>query len=143
MLIRAFCTVFPIAFLLSSCASTPVADPARLFGEYTTVSESSCNVTLELLPSRSAKITNTCRVENGSGRDERKETMATWTANGERIVVGYGSISDELEFTDMLPYAPFGRSGAGPGLRIIRTSGESSALGGYEALWRMPIGDGK
>jgi hypothetical protein len=110
-----------------------------LVGEYTTVSESSCNVSLTLLPSRVAKIVSSCRLENGTGRDESKETTGSWSATDHQITVRYAGGADELEFAAMLPYAPFGRRGAGPGLRVIRTSGAASALSGYDALWRAPV----
>ena len=96
-------------------------------------------MTLALLPTRAARIVNTCRLENGAGRDETRETAATWTATDHQIVVRYAGGTDELEFAEMLPYAPFGRRGAGPGLRVVRSSGANSALGGYDALWRTPI----
>jgi hypothetical protein len=131
------------ALVVAACATSPIIKPTELLGEYTTVSESSCNVTLSLLPSRAARITDACRVEDGSGRDVKKEMTATWAADENRIVIRYGENTDELEFAEMLPYSPFGRRGAGPGLRVIRISGSGSAFGGYEALWKSPIGTNK
>ena len=111
-------------------------------GEYTSVTESSCNLTVTLRAARRATLSQTCRDENRSHQDLKSNTSATWTSNGKEIVVSYGGRHDSLRFDPALPFN-FGRDGAAAGLVVKGKPPSESQFAGYEEMWRRPASSEK
>ena len=62
----------------------------RIVGSYSSVSESECNIELTLLEEGKAKITETCRREDGSNKDDTERLVARWTLRGDQLVLRSG-----------------------------------------------------
>ena len=132
--------LFALTFLtLTACTPAGSGPTADLTGEYASVSESSCNVVLALMPKGLATVTHSCRAENGSGKDQSTERRGSWTFKETDITIRYDGLTERLEFDDAVPYAAFGRRGAGPGIRVIDATGSGSLLAGYSTLWKRPF----
>ena len=108
-------------------------------GEYTSVTESSCNLTVTLRAAQRATLSQTCRDEDGSHQELKSNTPATWTSHGADIVVSYDGRRDSLRFDPALPFS-FGRDGAGAGLVVKGKPAGESQFAGYEQMWRRPAG---
>ena len=111
--------------LLGLCSSLSLAD---VDGSYTTVSESECNEEIVFLSDATGKIINTCRLEDGSHKDEVKEVNVTWVLEGELISVHAGSELLTFSIVDSLSCSPFGRAGSSP-----------SIIGHGKSYWKSPI----
>ena len=108
-------------------------------GTYGSVTESECNVELELLSSKEAQIVKTCRLEDGSNQDISQTTQATWSFEGTRLMVEYDNQKDLLEYAPSLSYGDFGYEGSGPGLKLLKHVGSGSRLFGFGHLWKRPL----
>ena len=117
------------AVLLVGALTTSVATQEgartreKYLGTYGSVTESECNLDLELQDGNKARIVTTCRAEGGSRRDTSQTTKATWSLEGDRLTVEYESQRDLLEYDPQLSYGDFGQSGSGPGLRLLEPVG--------------------
>ncbi len=115
----------------------------KYLGTYGSVTESECNVDLELQDGNKARIVTTCRAEDGSRRDTSQTTQATWSLEGDRLTVEYESRRDLLEYDPQLSYGDFGQPGSGPGLRLLEPVGSGSRLSGFGHLWKGPLAEMK
>ena len=112
-------------------------------GTYGSVTESECNVELELLNSKEARIVKSCRLEDGSHQDISQRTQATWSFEGNRLTVEYDNQKDLLEYDPSLSYGDFGYQGSGPGLKLLKHVGSGSRLFGFGHLWKRPLAEEK
>ena len=137
------------AVLLVGILATTAAgqDEARtrddFLGIYGSVTESECNVTLELLDGGKAQIVETCRAEDGSHKDTSEMTQATWSFEGNRLTVEHENGKDLLDYDPSLSYRDFGDRGSGPGLKPLDKVGSGSRLFGYGHLWKRPLAEEK
>jgi hypothetical protein len=137
------------AVLLFGALTTSVATQERAgtraayLGTYGSVTESECNVELELLDRSKARIIVRCRLEDGSHQDAAQTTQATWSLEGDRLTVEYESQGDLLEYDPHLSYEDFGQQGSGPGLKLLDPVGSSSRLHGFGHLWKRPLSEKK
>jgi len=111
----------------------------RLMGNYSSVTESDCNIRLQLLEHGKAKIVQACRLEDGSHKDAIEETNAAWSFDRESVAVKYDGVTDTFIFRLSIPYADFGGQGAGPGLERVGVPHSKSKLSGYGKIWKKPI----
>ncbi len=116
-------TLLLLSMALCSCMSL-----AEVEGSYTTVTESECNEEIVLLPDALGKIINTCRLEDGSHKDEVKETDISWVVEGTVITVASGLESLTFSIDDSLSCADFGGTGHSPGI-----------VGRGTFYWKRPI----
>ena len=119
--------------------NTEPVERATLVGVYTSVTESECNVELQLFADGRAEITQSCRLEDGSHRDVHESTPASWTVTGTTLKVEYSNVQDVLEYDDNLSYEGFGAKGTGPGLKHVQPIRPESRLQGYGLLWKRPL----
>ena len=112
-------------------------------GTYGSVTESECNVELELLDGEKARIVETCRREDGSRQDMSRATPATWSFTGGRVIVEYDDQRDVLQYDRSLAYGSCGQRGSGPGLKLLEHLGSNSSLAGFGHLWKRPLVDEK
>lgn len=117
------------------------AESEQLMGSYSSVTESECNIQLQLLEYSKAKITQTCRLEDGSHKDLIEETNAMWSSDKNKIHVKYDGVTDTFFYRKSVPYADFGGLGAGPGLERVGPHAKSR-LEGYGKIWKKPINGG-
>ena len=137
------------AVFLVGALTTAVAtqEGARTRGEYLgtygSVTESECNVELELLDGKKGRIVEICRREDGSRQDMSQATPATWSFAGDRVIVEYDDQRDVLEYDPNLSYESFGQRGSGPGLKLVAHPGFTSRLAGFGHLWKRPLAEEK
>ena len=127
-----------VALSSSACRAAPSSRLDEIIGEYSSVTESSCNLTITLRAQEKATLSQSCRAEDGSHQDLKSETAAAWSSTGADIVVTYEGGSDSLRFDPALPYN-FGRAGAGPGLVVKGAPSRESQLAGYDQMWKRMI----
>ena len=130
--------LFPLPFLYGADATKSITRN-ELVGSYSSVTESECNIQLQLLKKGNAKIVQTCLLEDGSHKNVVKETDATWSSNKDKLVVKYSNVTDTFLYRPSISYSDFGGEGAGPGLERVGTPDSTSKLSGYGQLWKEPI----
>ena len=131
--------VLAVACVRSEEPSVDFARSDDLLGTYTSVSESACNVELDLLSHGEAKINRSCRIEDGSGRDERTSEVGAWSIVEGTVKIESGGIADVFEYDQVLNYSDLRMRGSGPGLRPVGVPREGSGLRSYGPLWKRPI----
>ena len=130
--------------LTVSCTVTgrqeaPASAHDHLLGVYASVTESECNVEIELSADGEALIRNTCRLEDGSGQDVQDSGAATWSFSSGKVQIHQAGRTTPFEYVAELPYASFGEGGAGPGLKPVGSGYEKVRLYGYGYLWKTPM----
>jgi len=129
-----------LSAILTASEEKKVGDERKdLVGVYGSVTESDCNVDLELLSEGKAKITQSCRLEDGSHRDVREVIRAVWFVTKGKVKVAYSGMEDLFEYHESLSYEDFGEAGSGPGLTQVPPIHKDSWLHGYGHLWKRPL----
>ncbi len=140
-------TLSAVCLVGTLATSVPMQEGGRTrgayLGTYGSVTESECNVELELLDGKKARIVEICRREDGSRQDMSQATPATWSFAGDRVIVEYDDQRDVLEYDPALSYESFGKRGSGPGLKLLERLGSNSRLAGFGHLWKRPLAEEK
>ena len=119
-------------------------DPESLIGTYSSVTESECNLDIELKKGGQAHTKSVCVNEDGPG-EEVSESDATWAVSGSIVKIHLAGKEIPFEYVEQLLYSDFGEGGSGPGLKPVGPVGpvgpdsEHLPLSGYGSLWKTPM----
>ncbi len=107
---------------------------------FRSISESECNLKIQLNSDRTGVAVQACVLEDGSGRVVEGKFKFTWQADGDTIVVVTAHGTDTFRYTNRAPTL-FPPDSTAPALILTTKNRRSSVFGGYggRTLWKYPF----
>ncbi len=131
------------AFVASAAAA---ADVDLVAGSYTSITESECNVSIELSRDFSGVAVYSCRLEDGSGKDMIGSVPLTWKLYSATIEVISGKSVDTVQYVDTFQYLEstplefFGLRDRAPAIKLLTPNPSQSPFGAYGGVfWKRPL----
>ncbi|MFZ2196385.1 MAG: hypothetical protein WAV13_01540 [Thermodesulfovibrionales bacterium] len=128
--------IIAILFLMSFAIQATVAAPI-LAGKYFTTTESECNMELILYKNGHGKAIQTCRLEDGSHRDEKKENKIIWKQNNNKITITALNQKVDFIYKEAVSCEEFGSKGHSTAL-VLETKGDHIFNGYNSSFWKSP-----
>lgn len=123
----------------AGCQGAYSSGAVDVVGNYSSVTESHCNLELDLFDDATVRLVERCAGERDPMGEQTNSRTANWSRSGDVIVVQHRDAHDTLRYNPALSYGSFGKSGAGPALTFVGSSSGSSRLAGYGQVWKMPL----
>ncbi len=127
-----------ILILLLGIGIAKAEDLPYIGKTFRSISESECNLAIQLKSDRTGVAVQTCSTEGGPGIAQRKFTF-TWQAQENTIVVVSAHGTDTFQYTDSAPKS-FRKMDFAPALILTTEESHGSHLGGYggRTFWEYP-----
>ena len=129
--------IITILFLMLVTIQSTVAAP-DLTGKYFTTTESECNMEINLYKDGHGQAIQTCRLEDGSPRDEKKEIKITWKQDNNKISMTALNRPIDFIYKESVSCEEFGSKGHSAAL-VLETKGEHIFSGYNPSFWKFPM----
>ena len=106
-----------------------------IVGTYTSVTESDCNLTIELARNGKAMVEQQCVAEDGSHKRFVEKYPMNWRIDGNHVFLKGKEHSGRLKRESYISYKPIGLERGSAGLKVI----EGPLFQGYGDFWLTPI----
>jgi hypothetical protein len=125
-----------ISCLLLLILST-VLSALTLSGQYSTLTESDCNMDLVLQEDGRGKATQICRLEDGSHRDAINETLIKWKHKDDKIIIDTPAEKIVFIYKSSVSCEEYGAKGHSAAL-ILESKGNNLFSGYNSSYWKVP-----